>query len=97
MGNGGLQADLLFSESGNVKKSTINKIKTNYSNNVQNLVCNNGASKELSSTGLTTALGSHSLQKLESTWDKVNGCTLDDIETRGCCHSAFKNGNTQTD
>jgi hypothetical protein len=83
MSNGGLQSVLLFSDSNIINKAAINKIKNNYSNNLQNMVFNNDEFQEISGKGLSTDLGSHSLRKFASTWAKQNGCTLDEIETRG--------------
>jgi hypothetical protein len=72
MSNGGLQTVLLFSDRNIVNKAAINKIKTNYSNNLQYMVLSNVDFKVLSSTGLVTNLGSPSLPKFASTWAKVN-------------------------
>jgi hypothetical protein len=81
--NGGLQCSLLFSDSHDNNKTASNKIKTNYGNNKNTMVFSSAEFQKNSETGKSTDLGSHSLQKLVLNWARVNGCTLDDIETRG--------------
>jgi hypothetical protein len=83
MEDGGLQAILLFLDSKVVNNSEILKIETNYSCNLHNIVFSDAGFKALSNTGLSTDLGSHWLRKFASTWAKVNGCTLNETETRG--------------
>jgi hypothetical protein len=83
MENDGLQCSRLFSHSHDNNKTAINKIKTNYGNNLNTMVFSNAEFQKLSETGKSTDLGSHSLRKFASIWARVNGCTLDDIKTRG--------------
>jgi hypothetical protein len=80
----GMDCKLLWSEEMNPNPATIRRLKANYLTNLHDVPFADAKFRVMSHSSNETNLGSHSIRKYAATWSKVNGCTMDEIETHGC-------------
>jgi hypothetical protein len=80
--NGRYCTYLFSTEINHDRKTTINRLKNQCLSNLKNTVFNDPTFQAIA-MGATSELGSHSLRKYAATWANQNGCSMDDVETRG--------------
>jgi hypothetical protein len=79
----GMSCSLLWSEQLNATPATISRLKSSYLTNLHDIPFADAEFRAMSRSGEETDLGSHSLRKYAASWSKMQGCTMEDIETRG--------------
>jgi hypothetical protein len=79
----GVDCSLLWSEEVNANATTIKRLKANYLTNLLDDPSADHDFQEMLLSGKRTDLVSQSIRKYDATWLKMNGCTMDKIETRG--------------
>jgi hypothetical protein len=79
----GVDCSLLWSEEVKANATTIKRLKANYLTSLHSVPFADHNFQEMSRSGKTADLGCHIIRKSAATWSKMNGCTMDKIETRG--------------
>jgi hypothetical protein len=65
----------------NVNATRRKRLKANYLNNLHDVPFADHDFQEMLRSGNTTDLRSHSIRKYTATWSKINGCTMEEIDT----------------